>query len=332
MQAIGARVQEVASRGDRVAILAPQGLDYVAGFFAAVKAGTIAVPLFAPELQGHAERLETALTDARPTAVMTTAAAADAVRSFLANLAFARTMPVITIDDVPDAAADAFATRRSRRRRRLAPAVHVGLDAAAGRRRDHPPRSRNQPAADDPVHRSARPKHPRCQLASAVPRHGVVDDRLSGGVRRPFDADVANGLHSSAAALDPGAVGRVAAGTRGHRGTELRLRVHRAAWPACARRGCRPQQCRDDHRFGAGQHGRHHDVQRRVRAVRIAADSDQTVVRNRRSDPVRVDHRPHRPRDGRLPRSWTPCTWSGRTRRRGRRKRCRTGVVRSGGS
>ena len=92
MQAIGARVQEVASRGDRVAILAPQGLDYVAGFFAAIKAGTIAVPLFAPELQGHAERLETALTDARPTAVMTTAAAADPVRSFLASLAFARTI------------------------------------------------------------------------------------------------------------------------------------------------------------------------------------------------------------------------------------------------
>ena len=108
MQAIGARVQQVASRGDRVAILAPQGLDYVAGFFAAVKAGTIAVPLFAPELQGHAERLETALADARPTAIMTTAAAADAVRAFLANLAFARTMPVITIDDVPDSAADAF--------------------------------------------------------------------------------------------------------------------------------------------------------------------------------------------------------------------------------
>ena len=56
MRAIGARVQRVASPGDRVAILAPQGLDYVAGFFAAIKAGTIAVPLFAPELQGHAER------------------------------------------------------------------------------------------------------------------------------------------------------------------------------------------------------------------------------------------------------------------------------------
>ena len=41
---------------------------------------------------------------------------------------------------------------------------------------------------------------------------------------------------------------------------------------------------------------------------------------------------PDRPGHGRLPRSWAPCTWSGRTRRRGRRKRCRTGVVRSGGS
>ena len=52
LQAIGAQVQQVAGRGERVAILAPQGIDYVAGFYAAIKAGTIAVPLFAPELPG----------------------------------------------------------------------------------------------------------------------------------------------------------------------------------------------------------------------------------------------------------------------------------------
>jgi fatty-acyl-CoA synthase len=108
MRAVGACVQRVTSRGDRVAILAPQGLDYVAGFFAAVKAGTIAVPLFAPELQGHAERLETALSDARPTAIMTTAAAADAVQAFLAKLEFANTMHVITIDEIPDSEEDAY--------------------------------------------------------------------------------------------------------------------------------------------------------------------------------------------------------------------------------
>lgn len=32
MRAIGAEVQRFTSRGDRVAVLAPQGLDYVAGF------------------------------------------------------------------------------------------------------------------------------------------------------------------------------------------------------------------------------------------------------------------------------------------------------------
>jgi fatty-acyl-CoA synthase len=108
MRAIGARLQQVASRGDRVAILAPQGLDYVAAFFAAVKAGTIAVPLFVPELRGHAERLETALCDARPVAVLTTAAAAGAVRGFLAGLPLARALPVVAVDGISDAAAATF--------------------------------------------------------------------------------------------------------------------------------------------------------------------------------------------------------------------------------
>jgi fatty-acyl-CoA synthase len=108
MRAIGARLQQVSARGDRVAILAPQGLDYIAGFFAAIKAGMIAVPLFAPELQGHSERLETALRDARPSSVVTTTAAADAVRASLSKLEFARSPQVVIIDDIPDSAEDAF--------------------------------------------------------------------------------------------------------------------------------------------------------------------------------------------------------------------------------
>ncbi|WP_101951767.1 fatty acyl-AMP ligase [Mycobacterium sp. 3519A] len=108
LRAIGARVQQATVRGDRVAILAPQGLDYVAGFFAAVKAGTIAVPLFAPELPGHAERLQVALDDARPALVLTTAAARGPVEEFLATVPAARRPPVIAIDEIPDSAADAF--------------------------------------------------------------------------------------------------------------------------------------------------------------------------------------------------------------------------------
>lgn len=109
LRAIGALVQSTADRGDRVAILAPQGLDYVAGFFAAIKAGTIAVPLFAPELPGHAERLHTALADSRPTTILTTSAARAAVEGFLDQLPSTGRPSVLELDSIPDSAGDAFA-------------------------------------------------------------------------------------------------------------------------------------------------------------------------------------------------------------------------------
>ena len=49
LRAVAARLQQVTKPGDRVAILAPQGLDYVVAFFGAIYAGTIAVPLFDPD-------------------------------------------------------------------------------------------------------------------------------------------------------------------------------------------------------------------------------------------------------------------------------------------
>jgi fatty-acyl-CoA synthase len=108
LEAIGARIQQIAARGDRVAVLAPQGLDYIAGFYAAIKAGTIAVPLFAPELPGHAERLETALNDSQPAVVLTTSAVRDAVDAFLTTVSPAARPHVMVIDEVPDSAADEF--------------------------------------------------------------------------------------------------------------------------------------------------------------------------------------------------------------------------------
>ncbi len=108
LKAIAANVQQFAGDGDRVAILAPQGIDYVAGFYAAIKAGTIAVPLFAPELPGHAERLETALHDSKPTVVLTTAAAKDAVESFLINGTQLSKPHVVVIDEIPDSAGESF--------------------------------------------------------------------------------------------------------------------------------------------------------------------------------------------------------------------------------
>jgi acyl-CoA synthetase (AMP-forming)/AMP-acid ligase II len=110
LRAIGARLQQVTSRGDRVAILAPQGIDYIVGFFAAIKAGNIAVPLFAPELPGHAERLNAVLGDAQPAVVLTTAAAGTAVQKFVRSLPRSRRPRVIAIDEIPDSVGATFAS------------------------------------------------------------------------------------------------------------------------------------------------------------------------------------------------------------------------------
>ncbi|OBH13098.1 fatty-acid--CoA ligase [Mycobacterium sp. E1747] len=106
--AIGARLQQVTKPGDRVAILAPQGLDYVASFFAAVHAGNVAIPLFAPTLAGHGERLAAVLRDGRPTAVLTTTAAAAPVRTFLRNLSPEERPRMIAVDAVPATLAQSF--------------------------------------------------------------------------------------------------------------------------------------------------------------------------------------------------------------------------------
>ncbi len=108
MQAVAARLQQVTTAGERVAVLAPQGLDYIVGFFAAIKAGNIAVPLFAPELPGHAERLDAVLTDTQPSVVLTTAAAGADVQSFLRGMPRSQRPRVIAIDEVPDPVGSSF--------------------------------------------------------------------------------------------------------------------------------------------------------------------------------------------------------------------------------
>ena len=237
MRAIGARVQRVASRGDRVAILAPQGLDYVAGFFAAIKAGTIAVPAVRP---GVARSCRASRGGA---ARFTTHRCADDVggigrrrRGAEPRSALAPRPHVITIDDVPDSAGDGLGCRSPRRRRHLPSAVHLGIDAGSGRRGDHPPRGRHQPDADDSVDRPPRPKHPRLQLVTALPRHGSVDDRLSHGLRRPLDADVAGRLHPAARALDP-RIGGTAPGTAASSPPRPTSRASTPHSAACPRQG-----------------------------------------------------------------------------------------------
>ena len=108
-RAIAARLQQVTSKGDRVAILAPQGLDYVTSFFGSIQAANIAVPLFAPELPGHAERLDAVLTDAQPAVVLTTTAVGDAVQKFVRLMPREKRPRIIAVDAIPDSVGSTYA-------------------------------------------------------------------------------------------------------------------------------------------------------------------------------------------------------------------------------
>ncbi|MEC4761928.1 long-chain-fatty-acid--AMP ligase FAAL26/FadD26 [Mycobacterium sherrisii] len=71
------------SPGDRVAILAPQGLEYIAAFFGALEAGFIAVPLSTPQYGVHDDRISSVLRDSAPVAVLTTCAVVGDVTKYV---------------------------------------------------------------------------------------------------------------------------------------------------------------------------------------------------------------------------------------------------------
>src|SRR5699024_12451503 len=97
-RAIAAGLQQVTEPGDRVAILAPQGVDYVTSFFAAIYAGVIAVPLFDPDEPGHGDRLEAVLGDCNPAAILTATRSAAGVRKLFRHLPAKERPRIIAVD------------------------------------------------------------------------------------------------------------------------------------------------------------------------------------------------------------------------------------------
>ncbi|WP_406268741.1 long-chain-fatty-acid--AMP ligase FadD32 [Nocardia sp. NBC_00881] len=108
LRAVAARLQQVTNPGDRVAILAPQGLDYVISFFAAIYAGTISVPLFDPDEPGHTDRLHAVLGDCEPSAILTASSSAAGVRQFFRSLPAAQRPRIIAVDAIPDGVGESW--------------------------------------------------------------------------------------------------------------------------------------------------------------------------------------------------------------------------------
>lgn len=107
VRAVAAQLQKIATPGDRAAVLARQGPEYVVSVLAASHAGLIAVPLFAPAGTGQTERLGTILADCTPAIVLTGTVDAAAVRALVDGALPARPR-MVAADAVPDGLATAW--------------------------------------------------------------------------------------------------------------------------------------------------------------------------------------------------------------------------------
>jgi fatty acid CoA ligase FadD32 len=99
-RALAAALRGRVIAGERAAVLAPQGLDYVVAMLGAFYARVVAIPLFTPDLPGHRDRLAHIMADADPACVLTTENAAASVESLLRE-GPARPRDTLIVDTIP---------------------------------------------------------------------------------------------------------------------------------------------------------------------------------------------------------------------------------------
>src|SRR5687767_3343820 len=79
-RSIAAAIQQKSNPGDRVLLLYPQGLEYIAAFFGCLYAGTIAVSAYPPRGKRTSTRLQAIFSDCEVSLVMTSLAIAQALQ------------------------------------------------------------------------------------------------------------------------------------------------------------------------------------------------------------------------------------------------------------
>lgn len=107
-RAIAVRLSELAAPGARVLLSYPPGLDFVTGFFGALYAGMIAVPVAPVDGDFNdvkRSRIESIARSAEPDVLLTSAAAAERVKKALADSGQLCGLHVVASDEVPDDAA-----------------------------------------------------------------------------------------------------------------------------------------------------------------------------------------------------------------------------------
>ncbi|HEX5081182.1 MAG TPA: AMP-binding protein, partial [Blastocatellia bacterium] len=82
-RAIGAQLAALDAAGERVLLLYPSGLEFIAAFIGCLYAGAVAVPAYPPRVRRHMSRLQTNLADARASVALTAASVLSRLEPFI---------------------------------------------------------------------------------------------------------------------------------------------------------------------------------------------------------------------------------------------------------
>src|ERR1044072_2554517 len=101
-RAIAARLQRLGAYGERVLLLYPPDLEYIAAFFGCLYAGAVAVPIFAPRANRSLSRLQAIAADAEAKVVLTTSAVFARIEPFLAQVSELQAMHWLATDNLEE--------------------------------------------------------------------------------------------------------------------------------------------------------------------------------------------------------------------------------------
>ena len=103
-RAIGVWLQSVGAEGERVLLLYPAGVEFIAAFFGCLYAGAIAVPVYPPRARKELSRLEAIMADAQATVALTIAPILSRVEPLLTQASFLQEMRWAATDSFGDIA------------------------------------------------------------------------------------------------------------------------------------------------------------------------------------------------------------------------------------
>jgi len=118
-RAIANRLTSLQAKGERVVLLYPPGLEFIASFFGCLYAGAIAVPGYPPTRGHNHSRLLALIRDAGAKFVLTVSDSVNALQHLLGDLIRDRAVTLLASDQVADAEAIGWAP------------IEIGRDAVA---------------------------------------------------------------------------------------------------------------------------------------------------------------------------------------------------------